>query len=98
MRPIRSSRQSARSCATRRSNISRRSPDGRGRGQWGGGRVSGVYKVKVELQGFQTLLQERVILSANENLALGGVPALLVGESPVPVAVVGADGEVNSAV
>ncbi len=31
----------------------------------------GVYKVRVELQGFQSLLQERVILSANENLALG---------------------------
>jgi hypothetical protein len=31
----------------------------------------GIYTLRVEMKGFQTLLQERVILSANENLAVG---------------------------
>src|SRR4030095_4295441 len=33
----------------------------------------GAYSLKVEKQGFQTLEQKGVILSANENLALGDI-------------------------
>src|SRR5437870_7335577 len=34
----------------------------------------GVYTLKIEHQGFETLLRTKVILSANETLALGGLP------------------------
>jgi hypothetical protein len=34
----------------------------------------GVYTIKVEHQGFETLLRTKVVLSANENLALGDIP------------------------
>ena len=33
----------------------------------------GPYSLKVEHQGFQTLLKQNVVLSANENLALGEI-------------------------
>src|SRR5215204_5750134 len=39
----------------------------------------GVYTVKVEQQGFQTLERRNTVLSANENLALGELP-LTVGQ------------------
>jgi len=34
----------------------------------------GVYTLKIEHQGFETLLRTQVVLSANENLALGEIP------------------------
>ena len=34
----------------------------------------GVYTIRIEHQGFETLLRTKVVLSANENLALGEIP------------------------
>src|SRR5262245_51693689 len=48
----------------------------------------GVYAVVVERSGFQKLLREKVVLSANENLALGELP-LAIGNPNETVTITG---------
>ena len=55
----------------------------------------GIYAVKVEHQGFQTLMRQNTILSANENLALGELK-LATGDVSATVTVTGSGAVVET--